>query len=382
MKLLLIVGTANDIFIYNYAKWLKKSMDVTIDVFEFYPSTQQGYNNKYYDSVTTARGCGIPWMSRHIDCFIQGRKLSSFLRGKQYDIIHCHWIIAPLVLANGFKNHCRYLVATFWGREYANIRILGSNARFRKHLYPFVKEVDALINSGESQQIIRQAVPMFDGKFYEASFGSAPVEELYSLMEIESRNESKRALDIPEDKFCTMIGYSAKWVHQHLAIIEELSQYHDLKQKLHLLVPMTRGGSKVYIEKVRKALNDSGYTYTLIEGRYLSDIEVARLRNSTDIVLQLSESDGFSRSIVECLCAKSIMIYGAWLGYNRHLQSAGFAAISVESIKDGIEKTQAVIDNIDAYKDMVSTNYENGKQGHFWSVCIKDWVNAYNDLLK
>ena len=382
MKLLLVVGTANDIFIYNYSKWLKKSMDVTIDVFEFYNSTQQGYSNKYYDSVTTAKGCSIPWIRGYVDCFIQGRMLSTFLRGKQYDIIHCHWIIAPLVLANGFKNHCRYLVATFWGREYANIKILGSNAMFRKHLYPFAKEVDAIINSSETQQNIRKEVPVFKGKFYKASFGSSPVEELYSLIEKENRNESKRALNLPEDKWCAMIGYSAKKVHQHLNIIEELSRNNALKQKIHLLVPMTRGGSKEYIEKVRRTLADSGYTYTLIEGHFLSDIEVARLRNSTDIVLQLSESDSFSRSIVECLCAKSIMIYGVWLDYDRHLKSAGFTAIGVESIKDGLKKIQAVVDNIDAYKDMVSTNHEKGKQGYLWSVCIKDWVNAYNDLFK
>ena len=42
MELLLVAGTSNDIFIYNYAKWLKKTMDCRIDVFEFSPSAFQG----------------------------------------------------------------------------------------------------------------------------------------------------------------------------------------------------------------------------------------------------------------------------------------------------------------------------------------------------
>ena len=51
MKLLLIVGCANDIFVYNYAKWLKKSMNVSIDIFEFFPSSQQSFGTEYYDNV-------------------------------------------------------------------------------------------------------------------------------------------------------------------------------------------------------------------------------------------------------------------------------------------------------------------------------------------
>lgn len=381
MKLLLIVGSANDIFIYNYAKWLKKSMDVTIDVFEFYPSTQQGYGNEYYDSLTTAKSCGIPGVRGYVDPFVKGRNLTSYLKDKRYDIIHCHWVIAPLVLSEGLKSHCNKLVVTFWGREYANIKIMGFNFWFRRRLNSFVKDVDAIINSKTFEQRFKEEAPMYKGDFYYASFGSKPLEELYQLMEIEERVDSKRTWNIPVDKYCVMIGYSAKKVHQHLAIIEELSKNDNLKQRIHLLAPMTRGGRKDYVDKVKKALQNSGYTYTFIEGRFLSDTEVAQLRNATDITLQLAESDGFSRSIIECLCAKSVMIYGEWLNYDNYLQSDGFEAIKVNNIEEGITKIQSVIDNMSSYEDMVSSNHRSGKQVHLWSECIKDWVNAYNALI-
>ena len=61
MKLLLIVGCANDIFVYNYAKWLKKSMSVSIDIFEFFPSSQQSFGAEYDDSVTIAEGYFLPF---------------------------------------------------------------------------------------------------------------------------------------------------------------------------------------------------------------------------------------------------------------------------------------------------------------------------------
>ena len=81
MKLLLVVGCANDIFVYNYAKWLKKSMDVSIDVFEFFPSSQQGYGNEYYDNVATAKGYFIPLRRGKmlVDSIVRGKNLKLFL---------------------------------------------------------------------------------------------------------------------------------------------------------------------------------------------------------------------------------------------------------------------------------------------------------------
>lgn len=382
MKLLLIVGSANDIFIYNYAKWIKKSLDCQIDVFEFYPSTQQGYGNEYYDHLGNAYSCGIPLVRKYLDPYINANSLFTFLKGKKYDIIHCHWIVSPLVLVKNLKEHCSKLIITFWGREYANMSLLGSNKRFRKNLDAFCEDVDAMINNKTSESLLRSQLPRFKGKYYFATLGSSPLEALYDLMEAECRDDSKIVLDIPTDKLCVLIGYSGKQLHQHIPIVEELTKHQELKGKLHLLAPMTRGAARSYIDVVRKMLESSGYTYTLISGRFLSDIEIARLRNSTDITLQLSTTDAFSRSIIECLCAKSLMIYGDWLGYERHLKPNGFDAICVKSISEGIDKLPMILNNMSQFEEMLQRNHESGKVKYLWSECIKDWVNAYNDLLK
>lgn len=381
MKLLLIVGVANDIFIYNYAKWLKASMDVTIDVFEFYPSTQQSYGNEFYDSVTSAKSCGIFLIKDYIDPYINSRQLAKFVRGKKYDIIHCHWVVSPLVMVKTLKSHCQKLIVTFWGGELTQMHLLGSNKLFRKHLDKFMKEVDAVINSRASE-LIKNYLPDYTGAFYKASLGSAPLEELYGLMQKESKNTSKKAYNIPLDKYTVLIGYSGKNIHQHLLILQLLRQHQELKDKLHLLAPMTRGACEKYISRVKESLDTSGYTYTLISGRFLNDIEMAQLRNATDITLQLSTTDGFSRSIVECLCAKSLLIYGNWLGYDKRFEASGFEGISVKSVKEGIDSIGNVLDNFDSFSNILQSNFEKGKKQNIWSECIKDWVYAYNDLLK
>ena len=143
---------------------------------------------------------------------------------------------------------------------------------------------------------------------------------------------------------------------------------------------MTRGADTNYIEKVKQALGNSGYEFTLLSGRYLSDKEIAQIRNATDIVLQLSLFDGFSRSIIECLCAKSVVIYGNWLGYEQYMGPSSYMGVEVSSIENGITKLVEVVNNIDSFSPILEKNHEFGRHHTMWSECIKDWVNVYNDI--
>lgn len=382
MNILLIVGSANDIFIYNYAKWMKKSMNCHIDVFEFYPSKRQGYGNEYYENIGSASSCGIPVVRIYIDPYIKARNLSSFLKGKKYDIIHCHWVVAPIVLQSNLKRHCHKLILTFWGGEFLKQKILGSSKLYHYYINHLSKDVDCIINGENGKQELLDLLPHYKGLYKPASLGSAPLESLYELMHTESKTESKKKLDFPTNKFSVLIGYSGKPIHHHIAIIKTMNLYPDLCEQIHIVAPMTRGAADNYISLVENELKGLGISYTIFSGRFLSNIEIARIRNATDIVLQLSEWDGFSRSIIECLCAKSILIYGDWLGYERHLKPNGFDGICVKSIEEGVNKISKIINNMPQYEEMLKNNHESGKTKYMWSECIKDWVNAYNDLLK
>ena len=382
MNLLLIVGAANDIFIYNYAKWLKASMNVCIDVFEFYHSNQQGYGYEYFDNVISAKGCDIPKIRVFVDSCLLGGQLKKYLNNKMYDIIHCQWIVAPFVLQRNLKKHCKKLILTFWGGEFDKQKILYSNKLYRYNLNRLSKQVDCIINDYNGKMAILNNLPYYKGDFKAASLGSAPLEELYNLMQEESKTESKKKLNMPSDKQVVLIGYSGKAIHRQLPIIKELHKYPQLKEKIHILAPMTRGASKDFVLLVENELNELGFSYTLIKDRFLTDEEMARIRNATDVVLQFSEWDGFSRSIIECLCAKSILLYGDWLEYENYLTPSGFEGVAVSSVEDGIFTLSNVIANMFDYQEITQKNCENGRHQALWSYCIKDWVNAYTDLLK
>lgn len=383
MKLLLIVGAANDIFIYNYAKWIKSSMSCEIDVFEVYPSAKQGFDNSYYSHVYAAKGYSlpIPKGKQLLDNIVRGINLQRFLRGKRYDIIHSHWVVSPVSLQRHLKNHCRKLILTFWGGEFDKQTILYSNKLYRYCLNILSKQVDCIVNNQNDKKHIIGNLPFFKGIFKNAILGSAPLEELYKLIQTESKMKSKELLNMPTDKLVVLIGYSGKSIHRQIPIIKELHKYPQLKNKIHILAPMTRGASNEFITLVENELKDLDFSFTLIAGRFLTDEEVARIRNATDIALQLSEWDAFSNSILECLCAKAILIYGDWLGYENHLPSLGFKGIEVQSVEDGITKLADLATRETDYQEMTESNYKNGRNQSLWSECIKDWVAAYRELL-
>ena len=383
MKLLLIVGSANDIFVYNYSKWLKASMDVTIDVFEFYHNEQQSFDFAYFNHVYCAHGYQLPLpkMRGLIDAFVRSHELSRFIQDKHYDVIHVQRLVSPVVLQKHLHEHCGSLIMTFWGGEFIQQKVFYSTYFYLLYLDRFSKHVDYIINGDGSMNTILSHLPHFQGKYKRASFGSAPLEVLYDLMKKESREESKRILGFPEEKCVVLIGYSGKTLHRHIDIINELKKYPLLQPKIHLLAPMTRGADPEYTTLVERELMQSGYSYTLIKGVFLSDIEIGRIRNATDIVLQLSDFDGFSRSIVECLCAKSILIYGNWLGYKKYMPPSGFDGIEVKSIEEGVSIISNILDHQDVYHDMTNKNSENGRHQAIWSECIIDWVNVYKEAL-
>lgn len=380
LNILLLVGTANDIFISNMSKWLKKSMNVSIDVFEFEPSSNQGYDNRYFDNLTSVIYKNplmkVKGVRSLIKPYIGSKQLRRYLSNKHYDIIQCHWIVPAVVLTKNIKEHCSKLYVTFWGGELESLKLLYSHDYYLFKLKGLLDSVDTIINSQLFLNRLNVFVPNLSVKLHNASLGSSSIEELYKLNDNEKLEQSKQYWDIPLDKTTILIGYSGKELHNHIPIINELKKNEEYKTKLHLLAPMTRGGSKQYITNVEDELYKSGFSYTLIKDRFLSDLEVARLRRSTDITLQLSDFDGYSRSIVELLCAGSILIYGDWLNYKDRLNDDGFSAYSVSSIEKAVLVMEEVIRG--SQINITNENLYKGRK-YLWSECIKDWVNIYSE---
>ena len=386
MRICLVVDSADSVFVCNYAKWLKiNDKNAIIEIIELLESkTKNGF--EIYDNVITlsSRSYGrwgihfrnqLPWLFR--------RRAKEKIKGKSYDIIHYHNLLPlSLSIADVVNKHGRRVCATFWGGELEIQRFRGSHRLYMDKLKHFLGNIDCLINSQPFFVKLETIIPLPNSlRLFSATFGAAPMECLNELMAVETKEESKRICQLPADKISVMIGYSGKKLHQHIQIINILKKSAFLKDKIHLVLPFTRDSFEAYTDIVESAAEKSGYSYTFLKNVFLSDSDVARLRNATDIVLQLSTFDGFSRSILECLFAKSVVIYGSWLDYNNYLKDNKCFAIPVESMDECSQVLETIASEPHKYDEETNLNNINiGKKG-LWSYCIKDWINCYKTLL-
>lgn len=381
MKILLIVTSGSDVFVHNYAKWLEKTLDCTIDAFELYPSSKanQKDSSGIFKKVETANWDSW-WGKNKITRFLcshygVANQLDRFLSDKEYDIIHVHgvWFYVPFVKT--LKIHTRKLFVSFWGAEYKNGKVWKSHRIFESKLKSFIRNVDGIINTKARLDELHTLYPTT--KLYHAILGAASMETILELDKVETKESAKNYWGIPDDKITVLIGYSGKKIHNHLEIINEFHNHPNLLEKIHLLAPMTRGANTNYADEVEIALSNSGFSYTLMKDRFLSDNDIAQLRRATDIVFQFANSDAYSRSIVECICAGALLIYGNWINYNKFLSDDGFAAIEVENINKGIEVLKDFLYSKDKYRAMCASNMKIGGKKFLWSECIKDWVDIY-----
>ena len=142
---------------------------------------------------------------------------------------------------------------------------------------------------------------------------------------------------------------------------------------------MNYGSSEIYINKVETLLKNYNVDYFLFTKK-ISDIEIARLRNSTDIMIQLSKFDGLSASIIESLLAGTILISGEWLPY-KILKEKQLHYYELKSIDNSLPKLILKIsENINEELKKCQSNKDKMKF-NTWNQVIVDWINIYDKIL-
>src|SRR5574344_594057 len=111
MRLLLVVDSTTDVFIFNYVKWLKfVRPEIDIDVFGWDADNSQHCDASEYAHLTNANVnkwfLKIKYFSFFIRPFYLKNQFERFLNScEEYDIIHCHHVVPACVLTSTYKKH-------------------------------------------------------------------------------------------------------------------------------------------------------------------------------------------------------------------------------------------------------------------------------------
>lgn len=381
---ILLVGAADTIFITNYVKSLKNHMDVEVHVYS--PFTRLGnYENYPYDYVHFEDD--IVFKSKLMKKigflfwpFIQRKRFSTFLKihNTQFDIIHFHRIIPAWTLRpREYKKYCKKLMLTFWGGELDVENLLTSRKLYKCRLKRLIELSDKVINTFSDSRYFK-LFPDIKAKAIFGQYGSSIIDEMQNV----DPANAKEMLGIPNGSVTILLGYSGKRIHNHFEILRRIIsdvKFEQFKDLMFFILPMTRGGSEQYAKEIQLECERAGVKYLLIKDNYFSDRQVAELRMATDFVFQLSDFDGLSSSIKECLCAGSIVIMGGWLPYSP-LRDIGFMYPEVQDVDEGVSVFYQLLESYPLSKQTYALNKETGKDQYSWDKCIIDWVSAYNQI--
>lgn len=383
---ILLVGDANSIFFVHYANALKKAMDVEIHVYSPFPNKgdydKYPYDYVYFDDYMLKKYSDIRYVSWFYEPYVERAHFGKFLKrnGIKYDIIHFQWIMPAWVLrTKAYRKFADKVCLTLWGGELEYLQLLRSHKYYLAKLGDFIKTVDAVIGTMANQEFFDK-YPFVKPVSRYGIYGSSIIEKLSQMSE--TREDCKAKMGVAADKITVVLGYSGKMLHNHDKILKDIVNHEGFKNvvdRLHFIFPMSRNYGASYSDDLEAVLKQNGCSYSMIKG-YMSDDAVACLRKATDIMFQLSDFDGLSNSIKECLCANSVLISGDWFPTYHVLKSAGFKYLEVSNREEAVDVFYKVIDNQEYYRDMVKDNKRLATQQYSWTECIKDWVKVYKEL--
>ncbi len=369
---LLIVGDANHQYIINFCKWLRTvKPNLSITIISFHPIKNKSKANEHFDNFFE-----VPPNSKIISK-IKGFR-TFYLAWKLYRVISknnlqantilIHYVIPQLVYVAYFlkKRTSNYTLA-LWGSDYYR-------ATPKSYFKINLKYADNII-IGSPQMIddFKSKYPMQMAKVHLCYFGNEPIENLKSFKETNVTNQNSRSyFNLSDDKINITIGHNGSKAHQHILILNELRQLRtDITQKIRVILPMTYGLGKNYLNEVKLIVESCSFECRIFTD-FMDENEVAHLRNLTDVMLNLQTTDAFSGSMREVLYCGGLVINGSWLPYN-FLKEMGIYFEEVNSVNEISNKLTSVINNFTELSDKCKTNAFIIYSISSWSQTIHKW---------
>lgn len=264
---------------------------------------------------------------------------------------------------------------TIWGSDF--YRASDNRKERQRSIY---KKVDSIqISTPAMKNDFLSYFREFDDKINIANFGIFQFDILDALISKENFISEKVELLVHKDRLIIVCGYNGSKGQQHKLLIERINNLPEtLKNKIHLIFPMTYGAADLYINDINDELKQSGIPYTILRD-HMSHEEIASLRLITDIALNIQISDAFSGSLQEHLYAGSILLVGEWLPYS--ILDDNHVFYLKASLEDFTIKLSDIIENHHFYKNKTVGNKAKMEKISSWRYAAGRISTIYKSLI-
>lgn len=318
MKLLIAGMTSHSVFV----KWLKQSLEADgwlVDVYHF--------NNPFYQKSSKIMGTQLAdKLSLGIFLIICWIKNSG-----RFDRVSLNFASVRYVpVLSLFRRFSRKTILTTWGSDFYQ-----APPQHEQQLRSLYHLMDGLIfTNAETAQECMVKFALAQKNVHVARLPLLILDMIDQLEIKEKRAQMCEKMDFPLDKIIVTCGTNASPHQNHQRILDGIMQVeNEVLEQCHFLFPVTYGAQN-NLQDLYSRLITSGLSFSFVN-RMLSDQQVARLRLTTDLLINLQDTDQLSGAMQESLYCSSEVITAEWLPYEL------FAALpNVHRIADFSELAQ------------------------------------------
>ena len=368
MKKIAVLGDPNSIWIQTYVKEVLSSS--YFDEVVIFSDRIFNYDEKQYPQNVRIRYC----LGNKVSYICS--LLTGFLSEGKFEYIHIHYInLRKLLGASLVKWRSRHTIATFWGSD-----LLGKGSGELKSFTKYLHKIDCVtVGSKDMSEYFKNVYSEeLTKKMKVVRFGVSGLEPIYNMTIPYEKLRDKWG--IAPNKYVITVGYNGSKRQNHANVIEQLKMIpSDLAERCFLIFPMTYGVSGDYIDEIKKLLSSSGYNYRILTD-FMDYDTVAELCCLSDVFIHAQDTDAFSASVQEYLCAGKLLMNPNWIIYDElknnnvyyweYESYTELKQLIIHYLSDGLSKDE---------KAKIQANREKMYRMSSWQYIKNDWQALYDE---
>ncbi len=217
----------------------------------------------------------------------------------------------------------------------------------------------------------------YSDKYREVYFGSNEIDQIDKVSDKEAFEIKRKLLGDTNNKRIIVFGYNGSGSQNHDNMISALCSLSDEeKHSVHIVLPMTYGATPNYLTEIKMKMEETGFSFTLLD-HFLGVKEVAVIRKTSDIVVNVQDTDALSDSLRGHLYCGNVCIFGEWLNYSPYTNNGSYY---IKTSMDDIAKhLEEVLAHYDDYHQRCFGNHDKIKSLFSWDATIKNQIAVYGE---
>ncbi len=205
--------------------------------------------------------------------------------------------------------------------------------------------------------------------------GNKDIFMLDGLTEKDIKKVESTFHDIKDKKLIVTIGYNGNPKQNQDKVLEILVKLPtELKNKIHLVFPMTYAATPSHLAKIEKMVSDSGVSYKILD-KFLTNKEICVLRAITNIFIMVQDTDAFAGSVRSHFYCQNVCLIADWIEYPLDKNGVYYKKVNWDNL---LETISDVIINYEDNQAKCISNKEKMLPFMTWDKYIEMMCNLYD----